>query len=429
MMLRFFFLMILALILNSQLIEPLYGKVSSEKNKLNFYVWTVGLGPRMEARYGHTILRFNDPRIKSHRNINWGMFNFRDPYLPLNFFLGKLRYWVDEEYTGKIIRRYQQYEKRPVIGNKLMLTDKQKSDLLQYVEENLKPENKYFWYLYFFNNCATIPRDLINKVLKGKIKQTYANQISDKKFRDYIRENLNRPPLYSFILDIIMNDRLDQPLSKWDEMFYPAKLREYLLNMPSFDDEGSPIVGTSLLAETKTIVNLEDYPSETWFLGPYFLFINMLGWVIGSLRLRNRKLGIDITSPSRLQLFLLAFWGLFSGLISLVMIIFWLFSYNLDMHHNANLVLLWPLDFCFFVFALICLIKKKTSIFSGWLYNFCTKLAKMHLVVIPIWVLSCLLGLISQNCNWVLIYIVPIALLNYIFLLSWNKAKNFNTGE
>ena len=407
--------------------------VANEKNtnELDFYLWTVGLGSQMESRYGHTILRFRDPELHKYRNVNWGMFNFQDPYLALNFFLGKIRYWVAEERTDFILRRYMYFDKRPLLGEKINLTHMQKNKLLRLVERNLEEDKKFFWYLYFFRNCATIPRDLLDQVFNGKIKERFHSELSELKFRDYVRVNLNRPPIFSFLVDIIMNDRVDGPLSKWDEMFYPPKLREYLLSMPAINDLGENNPEKKLLSESKVLVKHKDYPSENWRISPYFLVINLLGLLLGSLKLQNYalrpkirwpKISFNVFEASRLQYMFLAFWGAFSGFMSTVMLVCWMFSYNLDLHHNANLFVFWPVDFVFMYIGMKGMVYKKSFQKQSRLTHFSVHLSLLHLITLPVWVVCCWAQFINQNCDWVISYIVPVALAHYFLILLWNQA-------
>ena len=211
--------------------------LSDKKEDPQFFLLTVGLGPTLETRYGHTVLRLLSEDGQDH-NYNWGMFSFSEPNFFLNFFLGKLRYWVADMDFQRFFWQYKYYYKRRIVSDEIKLTLNQKKHLIEIINENMKPENKFFWYQYFTENCSTIPRDHLNKVLFGKIYEKFSNDYTGVTYRDYVRGNLNKPPIVSFFLDLMMNRHLDTPISKWEEMFYPLKLREYLLEMPQINDLG-----------------------------------------------------------------------------------------------------------------------------------------------------------------------------------------------
>lgn len=416
-------LVVMLFLINSEFLFA-RGPVTEDTDpeNLDFYLLTVGLGDGIAARYGHTIIRMVDTNSRRESNINWGMFNFADPYLPLNFFLGQLRYWVTDEPSKHLYQRYQYFEKRPVISEKINLTNEQKRELFELIMENLKPKNRYFWYQYFYKNCATIPRDYLNQVLDGALKERFVNQVSATKFREYVRINLNRPPIIAFFLDIVMNSRLDEPLPKWIEMFYPAKLREYLLTLPAYDDMGKPLEGTQLLSETTTIVDLEDVPEDPWTLHPWFLGLNLLGFIVGFGALLSKR--IEMLSLHKLGNIilgtLLGLWSTFSGVLGMIMASSWAFSSHLDLHHNANLFLMWPVDL-FFILVSCSIIfgKKSSSPFSLLRIGFC--LAWAHLLLIPVWVLAYMTGLVSQDCSLVVTYLAPVAILNYLCVIYYYK--------
>ncbi|MFK7823250.1 MAG: DUF4105 domain-containing protein [Oligoflexales bacterium] len=408
--------------------------ITSQTNPKNidFYLLTAGLGDGIAARYGHTILKMVDRESFRESNINWGMFNFSDPYLPLNFFLGQLRYWVSDEPGQHLYERYKYFEKRSVISDKINLSESQKVELFDLIMKNLEPENRFFWYQYFYKNCSTIPRDYLDQVLKGAVKKTFENDISSTNFRNYVRINLNRPPIIAFFLDIVMNARLDAPLPKWVEMFYPQKLREYLLTLPAYDDAGKSIANSKLLTDTKVIVDLPDVPEDPWTMHPWFLGFNLLGMILGFglLQIKSQsknKPRLHLLGRGIIGLFL-GFWSLFAGILGFTMLSSWMFSMHLDLYHNANLFLLWPTDLLFLIPGGSFLFVKKLGPPSR-LMRVIYYLAIAHLFVIPFWVLACLLGFILQNCNLVILYLAPVAIMNFLLVIYQFRQRIKNLQE
>ena len=202
------------------------------------YIITVELGEEVYTRYGHTVLQIVDPDNNRNHNFNWGIFDYQDPVaFGWVFFKGILTYKLGDQNYRWMFNHYQR-NKRTMIRNKLNLTEKQKAELFEIISTNLRPENLTYSYQYFFNNCSTIIRDYLDKVLKGRICKTFCDQRTTKTFRDYVRGNLNYPPVIVFALDIFMNSDIDKPLTKWQEMFYPLKLKQYLAELLSVSDRG-----------------------------------------------------------------------------------------------------------------------------------------------------------------------------------------------
>ena len=381
-------------------------------NLLDYYLFTVGLGQGVESRYGHSIIRVAHKNHQEAHHINWGIFDFSDPMLPLNFFLGKLRYWAGDETYEHVYSRYRFYEKRSLVANKFNLTKRQKERFRELINLNLQGANRFFWYQYFYKNCATIPRDHLDTVLNGALKKFFAQKSASLKFRDYVRINLNRPPPVGFFLDIVMNSRLDQPMSQWEEMFYPPKLQEYLQDFPALDDFSRERPGQKLLSKPQELLSYKDVPSDSWHMQPLYLALGLLA--IASFVLLLTQMGESRVWHWKLKLGLyfnaaiLCFWSLFSGLVGLVMLLSWVFSEHLDLHHNANLWLFWPSDFIFAFFSISLLKQKKIWKKKDSFASICSALATFHLCVIPFWILLCLSGMIEQNCNLVMLYCAPV---------------------
>lgn len=301
-----------------------------------FYLLTVGIGDTVDSRYGHTILRVYQPGQEA-QNYNWGTFSFDAPYFPARFFLGKLRYWVDASSDASVEWRYHE-EKRSVIRDRLQLTPKQKTDLLRLVEFNMQEDNKYYVYDFFLNNCATILRDHINTVLHNQVLERFSTTKTPMRYRDYVRNYLNTPNGSDAFLEIAMNGTIDFPLSPWEEMFFPLKLREYLQQMPAIDDAGKAIDGKFLLTDAQQWIQIPErslvYTDFYWFACTFLtLFLLMLLRQMHRGRIPLRSLGA-----------LLLLWSLFSGTIGSIMTIAWLLSEHIVLQHNANLWFFWPLD-------------------------------------------------------------------------------------
>lgn len=399
---------------------PIHGE------DLQFELLTVGLGEGPEARYGHTLLRVMNLKSGRSINVNWGLFDFNAPGFLLNFFLGKLRYWVGVENDSAVLRAYRDHEKRPVLIERLNLSIQQKEKLWQRVREQLQPEKKYFWYQYFFRNCATFPRDYLDEVLEGRIRAEFSGKSASQSFRTYVRENLNKPPFFAFILDIVMNSRLDQEISQWTEMFYPPKLREYLSQIPATDDNGNPLPDQMLLSEPRKLVDLPDVPSDAWQLHWFFAALSgplaLMFLICLCASPGSRK------NPRRGRIFSFlctgacgGLWGIFSGSLGLIMLISWLFSDHADLHHNANLWLFWPLDFMYILSPQI--LAKKQNRVGRRVVCFLRQISIAHIAAMICWILLSFTGIIVQDSSRVMIWIAPVAALIFLAIVRGTARK------
>lgn len=375
-----------------------------------FSLVTVGLGETVDARFGHTIIRVTNEKKGYETNINWGMFYFEDPNLPLNFFQGRLNYWVGEEPSYYVIMRYKNYEKRPVWLNQINFTDEERLHFYTILKKNLNSENKFFLYQYFFNNCSTIPRDHINHVLGDELKFFFQDKYSSLKFRNYVLSHLNSHPAITFLLDIFMNSRIDRKLSLWDEMFYPPKFQEHLITYSNYLAENTGRNQPPLIGPTQVLVDLNDAPSKSWTVHPWFLLIGIFFSIISFCQTKIRiplirKIAIFFAITYQLIL------TLFIVICSLTMILSWGFSDHLDLHANANLNLFWITDVLFL--GSVFLRKNwgnSKSRFARLIMNY----ALLRIAYSFGFLFFYLAGFVEQNCHLVLTYIFPVLLLFYL---------------
>ena len=88
------------------------------------------------------------------------------------------------------------------------------------------------------NNCATRPRDLIEKAVGGV---AYAESESgNDTFRSILSEYGRNYPWYQFGIDLVLGSPLDRPLTFRERLFAPELLREAMADARRAD--GEPVV-------------------------------------------------------------------------------------------------------------------------------------------------------------------------------------------
>ncbi len=339
-------------------------------------LYTVGLGPALYMRYGHTLLGFHVKSTGARLIYNWGMFDFEDPLFPIHFYLGKRTYWVGQSSIEGVIGLYRDYEDRNVWRDIINLTDHQKSELIRLVNEKFSTENMFFGYEHFERNCATIPRDLINDSLGKVFSKSLKAEPASHDFRWYVRTHLGIVPYLGWILDLAMNNKLDVPQSKWEETFYPIKLREYAASLPAYNDDGTPKVGQNLLQFDKQLV----VASRDWFEPDpnFYIYVTAsIFMVILTILFLPFLPFIGGTSSVLMG-------GIF-GTLGFSMIVSWIFSTHYDLHHNVNMLLFFPTDL---ILILLPLWRQKP-----WFRNYVI----CHWILLGAHICVSLLGISHQN--------------------------------
>lgn len=382
-------------------------------SEVDFYLLTVGVGEPIYTRFGHTILQLHDKESNRTYNFNWGIFSFEEGNFPWKFFVGSLNYHLGVSSTSQVMTTYRDYEKRKVWKDKINLTNTQKAQLVEKIYENLRPENRNYSYHHFFDNCVTRVRDLLSVITHDNIEQNFANKKSKKLYREYVKENLNSPMFVGFFLSILMNKLIDQEMSLWDEMFYPEKMRELLLDFPAFDDQGQVIPGVNLLSDSDVIIEGPSYPSSTLNLYQLINIFGLILLVFMGVSIAKKPVDHILHRVSiRLSGLCLIIWGLFSTALGIIMTLAWLFSNHKDIVHNANLWFFWPTDFIIVILGVMVLFggqKAYSKSFAATSYTFLMAHILGFFIAIGLWGI----GIIEQNISNVIFWLFPISLLLY----------------
>ncbi|MBM4251403.1 MAG: DUF4105 domain-containing protein [Deltaproteobacteria bacterium] len=367
-------------------------------NQVDYYLLTVGRGPRPEALFGHTILRVVDNQSHWDLSFNWGIFDFADPAFPWKFYRGDLNYALAIAETQPLIDHYRRVEKRSIIQERLVLTVNQKRALYQRLLDNAKPENLFYQYHQFLDNCATRPRDHLNAVLGGVLRQFFTARISTVTRRQYIQDAA-RPSWWVYLgLDMSSNDFLDATISNWDEMFLPIRLRELLFLVPAIADDGTLSKDRKLLEGAELIVDMPEPRADG---NPYFVVTMALGGILVATLLALGRLSSEATAATLLGGASLVY-GLWSAIWGTVLTSNWVLSDYVMLKHNAALWLVWPIDWIFVVFGIVLLVKRSRPDRWQRLARGVVFLSSLHLTALAVILVLSQSGLVKQTMQSVL---------------------------
>ncbi len=205
---------------------------------LQVTVLTFGNGAVLWERFGHNALVVSNTLTGESVAYNWGMFAFEQPNFLWNFLTGDTRYWVEAYPTDALLQHYVN-EDRTARRQLLALTNVQKAALAEYVAWNAAEENRYYRYDYYLDNCSTRVRDAIDRVLGGVVASTLSD--TPAAFTTWREETARVTdgdwPAFAGI-HVALGRNADQPLSRWNEAFLPAKLAEHLTTLSVRDESG-----------------------------------------------------------------------------------------------------------------------------------------------------------------------------------------------
>ncbi len=311
------------------------------KDTLRVSILTFSPGDHPFYKFGHNaILIYDDTkrgRPQYAKVYNYGTFSFGDPALIPKFFLGRFMYWLSAQTLQGTITGYKR-EGRAITEQVLDLDPATEIELQRLLEENLLPDNKYYKYDYYRDNCSTRVRDMIDKVTGGRVKEA-ASGPGRLTYREHTLRLTESLPAEYVILHLVMGDLIDKPTTEWDEDFIPMELQKTLRKVTIVGEDGAerPIVKEEKVILPSQQVPPPENPPVTW---PYSLVTGLaFGGVFAALGRRAARNG----RLARVGLgAALSFFGFLWGFFGLFFTAAWIFTDHAVGYGNENTLLCVP---------------------------------------------------------------------------------------
>jgi hypothetical protein len=173
--------------------------------------------------FGHTAIRVSDEANNIDWIFNYGVFDYDAPDFMLRFVKGETDYMLAaypfryflEEYQSRGVSTCEQL---------LNLTQAEKQRMWDALYINALPANREYRYNFFFDNCATRPRDIIEHCINGNIRYTpNGKQLT---FRNMVHECVSSYPWLMFGIDLLIGSDADREATDREKMFLPLYLEQ-----------------------------------------------------------------------------------------------------------------------------------------------------------------------------------------------------------
>lgn len=252
-------------------------------DELDVYLLTIEPGDVVYERFAHNAIWIRDYRAETKLidvAYNYGMFTFGEGLGGLvkfmaHFLSGEMDYWVEPAYTAPMIAAYGQ-QGRTVRAQLLEMTPAQKVALRDALNTAIRDENKFYRYNYFQNNCSTKVRDALDAALGGQLADQLKDRRTGRTYRDNTRMILRGEALY-VPLYAVLGQKVDEPLTAWDEGYLPMRLYESIQQVWVADESGQSV---RLVKE-----DFVAYPGRPWEMAEqvpnYALIFVAIGVTIG----------------------------------------------------------------------------------------------------------------------------------------------------
>ncbi len=202
----------------------LLGKVQAQELPLSdsatASVITCGAGNDFYTTFGHSAIRITDPARGIDYVYNYGTFDFDTPHFYWQFARGRLNYCLSRSRMENFMAVYD-YEQRAVWEQPLNFTTQEVNNLFVALEWNYLPENRYYQYDFFRDNCATRVRDMV-EAASGK-RTIGFDDWEDYSYRYWLHEATagGRLEWWTLGVDLLLGLPADHVCDKSESMFYP----------------------------------------------------------------------------------------------------------------------------------------------------------------------------------------------------------------
>ena len=305
---------------------------------LTIYLMTMGAGSAVWERFGHNAIWVHDATAGTDIAYNYGVFSFEQENFLLRFIRGEMNYWVQREFAVPWAEAYAQVD-RSVWLQELNLTPTQRADLRDFLEWNVQPENRFYRYDYYRDNCSTRVRDAIDLVLGGQLKAQTEGTSTGTTYRDHTRAlTIGDPLLYAGLM-AGLGQPVDRTISIWEEMFLPMRLRELVRNVTVRDAAGRsvPLVLGEQELYRSSQESVQEIPS-----GRPLAFFGVGLVLAGLIALSGRRVA-EGRRAGGLYTTLVAAWCFVAGFVGFILLGLWAFTDHTVAYRNENVFFLRPL--------------------------------------------------------------------------------------
>jgi hypothetical protein len=303
------------------------------------FLLTVGNGAQVWELFGHAAIWIHDNRTMRDSVFNWGEFDMRAPHFILHFVQGLMLYQMGGQSLADVLYA-DRYFNRTVWSQELTLSAAQKDTLLAIIRENSRPENVQYRYDYFVDNCATRPRDILDRVLGGQLR-VGADSVTTHSYRWHTLRLMQGNLPLALGVDIGLGRPSDRPVTRWQEMFLPRELHDWVATREVRDSTGALV---PLVREERVLYQSTRPPEATQ--PPSYGWLWLVGIVLAAafaaLGMRARR-GATAHAVRTTAAVLLGLWSLASGVLGVLLVILWAGTDHRFAYSNENLLLFNPL--------------------------------------------------------------------------------------
>lgn len=298
---------------------------------------TMGNGEQVWELFGHAAIWIHDDVTNRDTVFNWGVFDQTQPLFIPHFLQGLMLYQMGGDTMDQLLYAYR-YFNRSVVSQQLDLTPAQKDSLLRLIQINAMPENRQYRYDYYVDNCSTRPRDLLDRVLGGRL-HAAATMRRGRSYRWHTLRLMQGDKPLVLGVDIGLGEPSDREITIWDEMFLPRILHDVVAGLQVQDSSGAtrPLVKSERTLFQATRPPEPEGPPNLapWLTAMGLVIAGMFaGLATKSADSRVARIALGVTT---------SLWCSVSGILGVILALLWTVTDHTFAHANENLLVFNPL--------------------------------------------------------------------------------------
>jgi hypothetical protein len=291
----------------------------------------MGPGGIVWERFGHNMIRVTDTLAGTDIAYNFGIFDFHQKNFFWNFLQGRPQYALQGWDPARTIAFYLK-EGRSVEEQVLALSPGQARALAYNLARNAEPDEMFYRYDYYRDNCSTRVRDAVNLVLAGAIDAELSKTPTAATYRSRTAELTAYNPAWYFGLMVLLGPATDQPLSAWEESFIPGDFARWLTTLKVATPDGvvAPLVASESSMPARVVTRLfSNGQLFAIWLGLGVLVGLLLAWTGQRAGAGRGRRGFVVLG---------GLWSFLSGLSGLLMVYLWAFTDHVVAYRNENIL-------------------------------------------------------------------------------------------
>ena len=213
-------------------------------------------GQDIYTLFGHTAIRLENLTTGEDLVYNYGLFSFDTPNFILKFLTGLTDYRLGKEPFNRFAFVYAM-RGWPIHQQTLNLTNEEAALLQEKLDINYLPENRIYRYNYFYENCTTKARDIIESCVDGQV--VYPDVYQGKTFRSIVHEFTAGSPWDELGIDLCFGADADKEVGERQQQFAPFYMKDYASRAYIQSEDG-----TKRILVTEESMAMDTEPEEEW---------------------------------------------------------------------------------------------------------------------------------------------------------------------